>query len=97
MTDKWAEYKKRFCSCKDASRLNSCKGLLTCSLGKNHPERTHINFDDLKDFWNGRPKTPPVPMQVCPIYLFELSPDTLYYWVHRDDVRYRPFNWRLVL
>ena len=39
MSDKWAEYKKQFCGCKDASRLNSCKGLPNCSLRADHPER----------------------------------------------------------
>lgn len=37
--DKWADYKRRFCGCKDASRLNSCKGLANCELRPDHPER----------------------------------------------------------
>lgn len=37
--DKWADYKQKFCGCKDASRLNSCKGLANCSLRPDHPER----------------------------------------------------------
>lgn len=39
MSDKWAEYKKQFCGCKDASRLNSCNGLPNCCLPLGHPER----------------------------------------------------------
>jgi len=39
MKDKWAEYKKSFCGCKDASRLNSCEGLPNCELRIGHPER----------------------------------------------------------
>ncbi len=39
MTDKWAEYKEKFCGCKDASRLNSCRGLHNCELPVGHPER----------------------------------------------------------
>lgn len=39
MTDKWADYKEKFCGCKDASRLNSCKGLANCELPDGHPER----------------------------------------------------------
>lgn len=37
--DKWAEYKAKFCGCKDASRHNSCRGLATCQLPIGHPER----------------------------------------------------------
>jgi hypothetical protein len=39
MTDKWAEYKEKFCGCKDASRLNSCRGLHNCELPVGNPER----------------------------------------------------------
>jgi hypothetical protein len=39
MSDKWSEYRKQFCGCKDASRLNSCKALANCSLRAGHPER----------------------------------------------------------
>lgn len=39
MSDKWSEYREKFCGCKDASRLNSCKGLSNCELRPEHPER----------------------------------------------------------
>jgi hypothetical protein len=37
--DKWAEHKLKFCSCKDGSSYNSCKGLPNCCLRDDHPER----------------------------------------------------------
>lgn len=39
MTDKWADYKEKFCGCKDASRLNSCRGLKNCELPASNAER----------------------------------------------------------
>lgn len=53
--DKWADYKKRNCSCLDASIKNSCKGLPNCSLRPDHPKRQLEKYEFLR-FWNGRPK-----------------------------------------
>lgn len=37
--DKWAEYREKFCGCKDASSYNPCEGLANCYLRPDHPER----------------------------------------------------------
>lgn len=50
------DYNIRNCTCKNASRNNSCKGLITCTLRANHPERKTMHIDDYKAFWQGRPQ-----------------------------------------
>lgn len=52
MTDKWAEYRNKFCGCKDASRDNSCKGRPNCELRADHPERKQAMNSDIKDHSN---------------------------------------------
>lgn len=36
---RWASYKEKYCGCKDASRLNRCRGLDNCELPCRHPDR----------------------------------------------------------
>jgi hypothetical protein len=47
-------YNEKNCTCKNASRNNSCKGLITCTLRADHPERKAMHVEDLKALWAGR-------------------------------------------
>lgn len=86
-------YNEKHCTCKNASRNNSCKGLITCTLRADHPERKAMHVEDFKKLWASRPKGEKLSIQNCPVYAFDNS-GRVGWMVFIHPAHYRPKDWR---